>query len=148
MIATTLYGLLTLGLTIGGKHVSAYEAYEMASDVVEATPEPLLFPGERMFWMRQTWEEGRWHANPKGYNDSGNACGVTQINRYVIPVGMGTCDELRKSRVKAIAAARAFLSPILIKCGGVRPALGAYMTGGKCGAAPKLTARRCADGAC
>ena len=47
MIATTLYGLLTLGLAIGGKHVSAYEAYEMASDVVDATPEPLLFPGER-----------------------------------------------------------------------------------------------------
>ena len=140
--------LLTFGLSISRNTVAADIVESMANDVVEATPEPLLFPGERLFWMRQAWEEGAFQTSPKGYNDAGYACGVTQVNKFMIPKDMGTCQDLRASRVLSVKVSRAILKPLIEKCGGVRPAIGAYMTGGKCGSAPKMVARRCSGGAC
>jgi len=143
-----LAALVSVGMLLSKKHLPEASVQSMAQDVVEATPEPLLFPGERTFWMIQSWEEGGFQASPKGPNDNGSACGVTQIHKEVIPEGMGTCGELRASRVKAIAASRKVLAGKIELCKSVRGAVGAYMTGGKCGAAPKLSAWRCRFGAC
>lgn len=148
MIETTLVALVALGMKMSSNMLKEDDVRSMALDVVAATPEPFLFPGERIFWLRTAWEEGAFQTSPKGHNDNGNACGVTQVNQFVIPAGMGTCKDLRSSRVKSIEASRAILKPLIEKCGGVRAAIGAYMTGGKCGSAPKLTARRCRDEAC
>lgn len=148
MVETTFLALVVLGMKMSSNMLPEAEVKSMVADVEEATPEPLLFPGERLFWLRTSWEEGAFQKSPKGYNDNGSACGVTQVNKFVIPEGFGTCADLRASRAKSIAASRAILKPLIIKCGSVRSAIGAYMTGGACGSAPKLTARRCRDGAC
>lgn len=149
MIAPEIFAaLVSVGMLLSKKHLAEAAVQSMVQDVVDATPEPLLFPGERTFWMIQSWEEGGFQKSPKGFNDNGSACGVTQVNKYVIPEGMGTCEELRASRVKAVAASRAILKTKIEACKSVRGAVGAYMTGGKCGAAPKLTAWRCRFGAC
>lgn len=140
--------LMSVGVLLSKKTLPVESVQSMVQDVVTATPEPLLFPEERTFWLIQTWEEGRFQTSPHGFNDSGNACGVTQISRFVIPEGMGSCAELRASRVKAILASRTVLGSKIAQCKTVRAAVGAYMTGGKCGAAPKLTAFRCRMGAC
>lgn len=149
MIAPELFAaLVSIGMLLS-KHTQTEKSVQsMVQDVVDATPEPLLFPGERTFWLIQAWEEGGFQTSPKGYNDNGSACGVTQVNKYVIPEGMGNCEDLRASRIKAIAASRAIFKSKLETCKTVRATVGAYMTGGKCGAAPKLTERRCRYGAC
>lgn len=127
---------------------SADDALSIARDVREGVPEP-AWADEQDFLLEQAWEEGRWRVSPLGSNDAGAACGVVQINRWQIPEGLGTCEELRASRVAAFRAWHAMFAATLTRCGSVRSALGAIMSTGKCGAVPKLVARRCArSGAC
>jgi len=146
---TTLLALVGFGIAIVHGQVKDEVVESMAKDVIEATAEPLLFPGERLFWMRQAWAEGGYQVSPFGSNDNGNACGVTQVNKHVIPAGMGTCEELRASRVLAIKVARVLVKRSIARCDGkVRDGLGLFMTGLGCGKAPKLVAKRCEGGAC
>jgi len=149
MIAPEIFtALVSVGMLLSKQTLPEKSVQSMVQDVVDATPEPLLFPGERTFWLVQAWHEGNFQSSPKGYNDNGSACGVTQVHRFSIPEGMGTCEELRASRKLAIEASRVILKKVLGECKGVRAAIGRYMTGGKCGAAPKLTEFRCRYGGC
>jgi hypothetical protein len=141
--AKTLFALFLYASALGGRHRTAADAADVAQVVIDATPEPLLFPGERVYWIRQGWYESRWAASPVGHNDAGAACGWQQLNRWLLP--FGACEEHRADRVLNLRAARVLLARQLARCGSVRAAVGAYMTGGACGAAPKLTALRCGD---
>jgi hypothetical protein len=127
---------------------SAADALSIAVDVAEAIPDP-VWPEELELAIEQAWDEGRWRASPRGDNDKGSACGVTQINRFVIPEGYGTCAELRASRVVAIRAWHALMVEAIARCGSVRSGYGAVMSRGACGSVPKLVAYRCGrSGAC
>lgn len=147
----TLFGLFTLGASFIARNeqIPAADVLATAIAVIEVVDEPLLFPGERRFWMRQGYGEGRFAESPKGDNDKhlGGACGEFQVNTHMIPAGFGTCAELRADRSLSLAAARVLLRDAIKRCGSVRGGIGALFTTGKCGGAPLKVAARC-SGAC
>jgi len=143
----TIFTLFLLGARLLGAHetVPANDIVDTAIAVIEGTPEPLLFPGEHRFWMKQAYHEARFAMSPKGHNDKhlGGACGEWQVNSAMIPKSLGTCSDLRASRALSLAAARTLLREAILRCGGVRSGLGALFTRGECGGAPMMVAHRC-----
>ncbi len=77
---------------------------------------------------------------PDVAGDSGASCGIMQV----VPSHVGkTCGELRRSAYVGMEAGAVVLERLIVECGSLPRALGAY-AGGHCGDAPDLVERHCA----
>jgi hypothetical protein len=115
---------------------------ESTVDPVEFYPELAKEPElarEKLGRLLVSWSfwESTW--NHKAIGDGGRSCGIMQV---MARTHNRTCSELTASRKAGLTAGLQEMKYLVGKCGNIKSAMGAYISG-KCGALPKLIEKRC-----
>jgi hypothetical protein len=150
----TLLLTLAMALSGGGAKGRATVAIDEIVNIVDSVDATELYPHlkdkpeeakEKLARLLVGWSywESAWDHQALG--DGGRSCGIMQVNPRSI--GM-TCDEIRKSPRAGMMAGFKVMRYLNKKCGGLKPALGAYGSG-KCGGIKTIVEKRCSiSGGC
>lgn len=105
-------------------------------------------PGERMAWARVlfTWSryEALFFADPRGFGDDHQACGVMQVHNPHRYVDGATCAKVRADRRLGYRVGLEVALMLATKCGSRGLGLSAYASDGTCPSSVfPIVSRRC-----
>jgi hypothetical protein len=105
-------------------------------------------PGDRMAWARVlfTWSryESLWFADPRGWGDAGEACGVLQVHHPEKYIDGATCARVRADRRLGFRVGLEVMLATTAKCGSRGLGLSAYSSDGTCPTSVfPIVSRRC-----
>jgi hypothetical protein len=119
--------------------VNVFDFYPELKDSPEEAREKLGKLLIAWSYWESTWDF-------KAIGDRGRSCGIMQVAAGA--ASGKTCMQLTSSAHEGYVAGLNAMKYLVVRCGGLRPALGAYASG-KCGGVPTLVERRCKkSGAC
>jgi len=141
--------LLTLALALsgGGLKGRAEKIIDEVVVVADKADVSVFYPElkdkpeeakEKLARLLVAWSywESTWDF--KAIGDNGRSCGIMQVATSRAE----SCSSLTASAHAGLASGLQKLEFLVKRCGGLKPALGAYASG-KCGGVPNLVERRC-----